>query len=130
MGSLINQGRTCHKKSGTVYDDFVVNKRKQMQQTNCGLTEPYDNSQQSWFSCDQTRKQRSPYADRFLDGQTPVTSTANVQPKYFLKGAKEKMIAYGFRVGRHDYKTMDDVYSDWNDTDCVLLCSLILTCSD
>ncbi|KHN78685.1 hypothetical protein Tcan_13696 [Toxocara canis] len=35
------------------------------------------------------------------------------KPRKFVKGPKEKLIAKGCRAGQQEYKTMDDVASDW-----------------
>ncbi|KHN78683.1 hypothetical protein Tcan_13694 [Toxocara canis] len=41
-------------------------------------------------------------------------SDGGLKPKEFIKGDKEMRIAKGQRVGKYDYKTLDDVESDWS----------------
>uniref|UniRef100_A0A9J2Q3K7 Uncharacterized protein n=1 Tax=Ascaris lumbricoides TaxID=6252 RepID=A0A9J2Q3K7_ASCLU len=53
---------------------------------------------------------------RLRDGETRSTPNEidrKVQPRRFAMGEKEMQIARGSRAGRHEYKTMDDVLSDW-----------------
>uniref|UniRef100_A0A915BK09 Uncharacterized protein n=1 Tax=Parascaris univalens TaxID=6257 RepID=A0A915BK09_PARUN len=112
-----NEGKTDEKpdlQTSTAYDDFV--KSGDQENLKSASIDHFDNSIQPWESCEQIQREPRPPRDRLREGE--AGSAANeidrkIQPRRFVMGEKEMQIARGSRAGRHEYKTMDDVPSDW-----------------